>query len=153
HRDAVDAGVADEGDHVVAVAAKGHRIDVFYRDAEFPGDEGLKAGRVEDAGLTNDAVVGKAGDFLAKSDHGVERIGDNDDDGVGGILLDPLGYLSHDLGVDLNQVVAAHSRLAGQTGGDDHHVGAFDILVVVGTPERDVESVDRGSLCNVQHLT
>src|SRR6185369_2651872 len=89
-RDAVDAGITYERNHVVAVTAEGHGIDVFHGHAELPGDEGYETSRVENPGLADNAVVRKAGNLLTESNHGVERIGDNDDERVRRILLDPL---------------------------------------------------------------
>ena len=54
----------------------------------------MEAGGVEDAGLADDAVVGEAGDLLAEGNHGVERVGDDDDEGFGSVLLDPFGNLT-----------------------------------------------------------
>ena len=63
-------------------------------------------------------------------DHGVERVGDDDDEGVGRVLLDALADLLDDLGVDAEQIVAAHAGLARHARGDDDDVGAGDVLVV-----------------------
>ena len=64
--------------------------------------------------------------------HRVERVGDDDEDGVG---RDGRGAdrddAAHDAGVLGQQVVAAHARLAGQAGGDDDDVRAGRVGVVV----------------------
>ena len=68
----------------------------------------------------------QAGELLQRPDHGVERVGDADDEGVGGVLLDAVADRLHDLEVDAEQVVAAHAGLARHAGGDDDDVGARD---------------------------
>ena len=50
------------------------------------------------------------------------------------------------------QVVAAHARLARHAGGDDDHVGAGDVLVVVGAGDLRVEALDRAALLEVERL-
>ena len=71
---------------------------------------------------------------------------------LGAVLLDAFGDLRHDLGVDVDQVVTAHARFAGKTGGDDDHVGTLDVLVAVRALELDVEAVDRSRFGDVEHL-
>ena len=55
-----------------------------------------------------------------------------DQDGVGRVLDDLFGHAAHDVLVGLEQVVAAHARLAGAAAGNDDHVGAGGLLVAVG---------------------
>ena len=52
----------------------------------------------------------------------------------GRVRLDALADRLHHLEVDAEQVVAAHARLAGDAGGDDDHVGAGDVGIVVACP-------------------
>ena len=88
-------------------------------------------------------LLRQAGELLQRPDHGVERVGDADDEGVRRVLLDAGADLLHDLQVDAEKVVAAHARLARHAGGDDADVGALDAGVVVGAGERGVEAFDR----------
>jgi hypothetical protein len=66
--------------------------------------------------------------------------------------LQSLAHRLHHLEVDAEQVVAAHARLARDTGGDDHHVGAGDVGIIVGTRDLCVEALDRAALRQVQRL-
>ena len=52
-------------------------------DVEFLGEEMAEAGRVEHAGHADDLIGRQAGLFLQRPDHGIERIGDADDEGLG----------------------------------------------------------------------
>ena len=74
-----DGGVAGERDHGVAVAAEDEGSDVFDADVELLGDEGAEAGRVEHAGHADDALAIEAGLAVGGLGHGVERIGDDDE--------------------------------------------------------------------------
>jgi hypothetical protein len=65
-------------------------VHVFNRDAGLFGEEVAEARRVEHAGHADDLVVRQAREFLQRPDHRVERIGDADDEGVRGVLLDAL---------------------------------------------------------------
>jgi hypothetical protein len=148
--DAVDAGEAGEGDHVVAVAAEEEALDVFDADAEFHGEEGFVASDIEGTGLTEDAVGGEAGDLPHHVDHGVEGVADDDDDGVGGVLLDVLGDALDDAGVDADEVIAALAGLTGHTGGDDDDIGIFDIAVIEGAGELGIELFDGAAAGQVE---
>ena len=64
-------------------------------------------------------LCGRPRGLVQRPDHGVERIGDADDEGVGRVLLDALADRLHHLEVDAEQVVAAHAGLARHAGGDD----------------------------------
>lgn len=87
---------------------------------------------------------------MQRPDHGVERIGDADHEGVRRILLDAGAYLFHDLEVDAEKIVAAHAGLAGDACGDDAHVSAFDRGIVAGTRQIDVEAFDGRRLGNIE---
>ena len=95
---------------------------------------------------------GKRAALLQRPDHGVERIGDADDEGVGRVFFDAGADLLHHLEVDAEQVVAAHARLARNAGGDDAHRGALDPFVGIGTAEAGIEALDRRRLNEVERL-
>ena len=94
----------------------------------------------------------QAREFLQRPDHGVERVGDADHEGLGGILLDALADRLHHLEVDADQVVAAHAGLARHAGGDDDHVGALDVLIGLRADVGGVEAVDRRGFGDVEPL-
>ena len=68
------------------------------------------------------------------------------------MVADAGAHLAHDLGIDREQVVAAHAGFSGHAGGDDHHVGARDGCVVLGAGKRCVEALDRAALGEVERL-
>src|SRR5262249_22092093 len=76
-------------------------------------------------------------------DHGIERIGDDDDERLRAVLLDGSADLANHLRVDAQQIVAAHPGLARHAGGDDHDVGALDVVVAVRAEEARVVVFDR----------
>src|SRR5439155_24463643 len=57
-----------------------------------------------------------------------------------------------DFGVDLDQIVAAHARLARDAGGDDDDIGAGDIGIVVAAFDDGVVALDRRALNDVEGL-
>ena len=97
-------------------------------------------------------LLGQAAGLLQRPHHGVERIGDADDEGVRRVFLDAGADLVHHLEVDAEQIVAAHAGLARHAGGDDADVGAGDRLVGVGAHDLGVEAVDRRGLREVERL-
>ena len=68
------------------------------------------------------------------------------------MVPDPFADRLHHLEVDADQVVAAHARLARDTGGDDDHVGAGDVGIIVRPGDPGVEALDRAALRNVERL-
>ena len=70
----------------------------------------------------------------------------------GSICLDPFSNRSHDLRVDFDQVITAHARFAGQTGGNDDNIGTFDVFVAVGAFQIDIVAIYRTNFSNVEHL-
>ena len=119
----VHAGEAGQRHHVVAVPAQQQALDVLDASTELHREERLVAGHVQRAAWPITRCVGNPVTF-----HAVYTIASS---GllttitiVRGELRDLLAHVLHDPHVDLDQVVAAHARLARQARGDDHHVGA-----------------------------
>ena len=70
--------------------------------------------------------------------HGIQGVGNGHEDGVGRLsddLVDDAGDYLH---VGEEEIVAGHSRLAGDAGRDDDLVGPGGLLVRVGTDYRGV---------------
>jgi hypothetical protein len=65
---------------------------------------------------------------------------------------DVLGALLDDLGVGVQEIVAAHPRLARDAGGDDDDVRARRVLVVVRPDHSRVGALDRPGLHHVEAL-
>src|SRR5262249_45468926 len=65
---------------------------------------------------------------------------------------DFFGHLGDDVRVGFKQIVAAHTRFARQTGGDDNDVGIFGRLVTISADKLYVKTVDRSSLCQVERF-
>ena len=151
-RNAGDGGIADQGHHGVAVAAKHEGGDVLDRNLEFLGQEIAEAGRIQNTRHADDAVVRKPARIAEHHDHGVERIGDADDESAGAVGFYPGADRLHDLGVDADQVVAAHARPAGDAGGDDDHVGALDGAITPRPPDAGVKPFDRGRFGDVERF-
>ena len=70
----------------------------------------------------------------------------------GAYCLDAFGNRCHDLGVNLDQVITAHARFTGQTGGHDNDIGTLDIFVAVGALQADIIAVNRSDFSDVEHL-
>lgn len=94
----------------------------------------------------------KAGELLQRPDHGVERVGDADDESFRRIFLDARAHLFHHLQVDAQEIVAAHARLARHACGDDDDVCAFNGGVIVRASELRIETIDRRRFGDIQPL-
>ena len=64
--------------------------------------------------------------------HGVERIGDHDDDAVGRVLDDLFDDSFDDVVVGFEEIVAAHAGLARKTGGDDDDIAVGGAGIIAG---------------------
>src|SRR5690606_26117902 len=84
--------------------------------------------------------------------HRIKRVGDDDDECVRGMFLDALTNLGHDLGIDADEVITAHTRFAGHTGSHDNDISACDVLIVTGALEVGIKHVDGGGFSNVERL-
>ena len=122
------------------------------RDIELFGQEEAEAGRVEHAGHADHLVARQSGCLLQRPDHGVEGVGDADDEGFGRVFAQAGADLLHDLQIDLDEVVAAHAWLARHAGGDDDHIGILDLGVFVDALELGGEALDRRGLRQVERL-
>jgi hypothetical protein len=133
-------------------AADPRRAAVLDAHAELHRDERAEAGRVEDAGHAEHALAREAGRLHRHVAHRVERVGDDDEDAVGGVAHGLLDDGSDDPCVLRHQVVAAHARLAGEARRDDHDVRAGRIRVVVRAGHARVVADDGGCLGEVEAL-
>ena len=151
-RDAGNGGIAYQRHHAVAMAAEDKSGDVFDGNLEFLRQEKPEARRIENTGHADHLVVGQSAGVAQDHNHNVQRIGDADDEGFRAVFLDALADRLHDFGIDAQQVVAAHARLAGDSGGDDDHVGAADGAIAFGSFNAGVEAFDGCRFRNIQGL-
>src|SRR5579862_2421938 len=131
-RDAGDGGVARQRDHVVTVTAEDEGVDVFDGDTDFLSDEGAHARRVEDAGHADDAIFREAGVFVGDLGHGIERIGDQDKNGVRREFADGGDDAFDDVGICFEEIVAGHAGFAREAGGDDDDVAILGGGIITG---------------------
>ena len=82
--------------------------------------------------------------------HGVQRIGDDDQDAIRGVFDGLLHGVLHDLVVGPQQVVAAHAGFARKPRGQDHNVGVGRRFVAVATGYPDIDSGYRYGFQDVQ---
>ncbi|GBE60208.1 penicillin amidase, putative [Babesia ovata] len=136
-RQAVDLDVVDQRDHGVTVATNAPAVDVSGVDVQLVGNVVAHTGRVQESSHTDNLVLGESSGLEEHLDHDVERVGDANDESVGGVLLDVLTDGGHDLAVRANEVVTAPLivllvRQPGQTGGNDAHVTVGNVFVLGG---------------------
>ncbi len=149
-RNAGDGGIAGKRDHGVAVSAEDEGGYVLDADFEFLGDEGAEARGVEHAGHADDALARESAHLVSRLRHGVERVGDDDQDAVRRVVHDLADHVVHDLVVGVEQIVAAHAGLAGNSGGDDDDVGVGGVGVVVGAENCGIALLDRHGFKQVE---
>lgn len=74
------------------------------------GTDNVKGGHTEQTLGVEDAS--SLEDLSGDGDGGVDGVGDNQDGGLGAELGDTLDEITHDTGVDLEEVVTGHTRFA-----------------------------------------
>ena len=67
-------------------------------------------------------MFGKTAGVESHMTHGIQRIADDDNDGVRRSFGHLFGHFLHDAGVGAEQVVTAHSGLAGDSGGNNDDI-------------------------------
>ena len=97
-------------------------------------------------------MLGEPGQLVEGIDHGVQGVGDDDAEGLGGMGLDAVGDILDDGDVGGEQVLAGHPGDAGLAGGDDDHVGARDVRVIAGADDVGVVVAVRRHLHQVKGL-
>jgi hypothetical protein len=113
---------------------------------QFLRDERTEARRIEHSGHPDDALARKSAHFVGGLGHGVERVGNDDEDAIGRHLYDLAHHIFHDVVVGIEQVVAAHARLARDAGGNHHDVGICRIGIVVRADHIGIPLLDRHGL-------
>lgn len=110
-------GLAEERDNGLARVATNDGDDGLGRVllASDALDEGLGANNVEGGDTEELLGVEDAGlleDLSGNGDGAVHGVGDDEDEGLGAVLGDTLDQALDDAGVDLEEVVTGHARLA-----------------------------------------
>ena len=111
-----------------------------------------EAAGVQHACHADNLVVRQAGKLAQRPDHGIQRVGDADHEGVRRVGFQALAHGFHHFEVDAQKVIARHAGFARHTGGDDADVGPGDIGIGIGTFERGVKPLDRAGLRDVERL-
>ena len=132
------------------MATEDNGRDVGNGHVEFLSNKGAEARGVEDAGHADDAVFREARDHEGDLRHGVEGVGDEDQDRVGRKLDDLFGDRLDDVVVRDQEVVAGHSGLAGDACGDDDNVRVRGGGVVVGSGDGDVKAFHGSGLEQIE---
>src|ERR1700674_444830 len=152
-RNSGDGGIARKRDHGVAVSTEDEGGYVLDADFEFLGYESAEAGGVEHAGHADDALARKAAHLVGGLRHGVEGIGDDDEDAVRRVMHDLADYIVHDFVVGIQKIIAAHARLARNSSGDDDDVRFGRVGVVVRANDVGIALLDRHGLKQVETLS
>ena len=128
------------------MAAKHHRRHILRAYVELLVEEEAEARRIEDAGHADHLVARQPARLLQRPDHGVERIGDTDDEGFRRVFAQAGADLLHDLEVDFEEIVAAHAGFPRHASGDDHHIGVLDLGIFVNALDLRAVFLDRRGL-------
>ena len=125
---------------------------VFHADLQFLGNEGAEAGGIEHAGHANHAIAGELADLVGDLRHGIERVGNHNQDAVGRVDDHVLDNFANDFGIGIEQVITAHSRLAGDSRGNHYDVRVSGVFVIVGAEHVRIALLDGHGFEQIQSL-
>ena len=94
----------------------------------------------------------KSEDLEGPLHHRIEGVTHDNNHGVGTGRFDILGDARDDFGVGAQQIVAAHSRFAGDARSDDDHIAIGRIGIVVRTAQGTIVAHDRRGLHQVERF-
>ena len=151
--DTRNGGIARQRHHCIAVAAQNEGSDVFHGDVEFSREEVTEACRIKHTGHAANLVVRQTGEFAQRPNHRVQRVGDADNECVWRVGSNAFANGFHDLQVDSQQVITAHTGLTRNTGSHDAYVCASDFRVVVRAGHGRVEFGGWARFCDIEGLT
>jgi len=77
-------------------------------------------------------VLWQAAALQGKVGHGVHRVADNNNDGVGRMLQYVFGNCFYNACVNTDQLFPCHARFAGYARGNNGNIGAGSFGIVVG---------------------
>src|SRR5581483_2262967 len=100
----------------------------------------------------NHAMLGKT--WAPQSDlaHRVERIRNNDENGIRRTLDAFIDNFADNVRVRFQQVIAAHSRFARQAGSDDYHIRVGGFFVTISASQAHIEPLDRRSFRQIERF-
>jgi hypothetical protein len=107
---------------------------------------------VQNAGHADDPFAIEPGLPIGGLHHRVQRVGNDNQNRFRRIHNHLRHHVGHDLEVGVQQVVAAHARLARNACRDDHDVAVGGVGVVVGAGDANVGSFDGQRLRQVECL-
>ena len=117
-------------------------------------EEIFETATIKCATHTDDAVFGQAGSLQGKVSHGVHGVGYNHENSLRRIFQYLLGYRLDNTGIHADELLTGHTRLAGQTAGDDHYIRVGGLLITVrNTLYHGVETQELSRLHDVHSLT
>ena len=151
-RNACDGGIAGKRNHGIAMSAEDEGGYVFDADFKFKRDKSAEACRVKNSGHADYALAGKATDLICGLRHGVQRVRDDDKDGVRRMMNDLADHVVHNFVVGIQKIIAAHARLARDSSGDDDDVGVGGVSVIVSAEDGGVALLDGHGLEEIESL-
>ena len=134
------------------MSAKNKSGHIFNRHIKFFRQEQAEACRVKNTSHANNLVGRQARCLLQNTNHHIKRVGDTNHKSIRTMILDASTNLMHHLGVDTNQIVAAHAWLARHTSGHNHHITSSQRGIIIGTRRICVKTLNRACLRNIKRL-
>ena len=103
--------------------------DIGHVYAAGLADHLAESGGIQRGAGTNDPVGGKAGLLLHHVGEDINRIGDHNQDGVGGVLHNAVGDVPGDGDVGFGQVQPGLAGLPGHSGCEDDDLGVGAVFI------------------------
>ncbi len=146
-------GMPGQGHHAVTMSTQHVAVHVLHAHPQLHRHEGSHASRIQDPSLADHPASGQSAGLHRQVGHGIQRIGQDDEDRLRGGLQSRLHRFAHDLAVRLKQVIAAHPRFAWQASGQHHQVGAGGLAIAIAASHLHVGADHRHGFGQIQGFT
>ena len=125
-------------------------MDVLRADAEALCQHGLQTARVQNRTGANDLPLRQAGDLMENIGQHIDRVGDNDINGVGRHLDDLRRDILEDVDICLRQLKTGLAGFSGHTGGNDYDIRIRSVFIFTGAD--DGRRAERRALIDIHCL-
>ena len=146
-----DVGQRPGNELTVAVFAVDMGMDILGADMEALCQRGLQTAGVQNGAGADDLILGNAGDLVEHIGQNINRIGNDDINGIGSIFGDILSNTLQNADIGLCQIQTSHTGFSGNSAGDHNDVGVCGILIITGA--NDCGGAERGTLIYIKCFT
>ncbi len=127
-------------------------MHILHRNFELGGNKQPESRRIQNTRHPDYPVGSKPAHLQGDVHHDIERVGNDDDNGVGRLRHRGQRTGFHDGHIGIGEIIPAHAGFAGETCGDDDDIGSGCLGVGIGSCDAGVRHFNGRGLGNVESL-